>query len=841
MSDNIQVIVRCRARNEREVASNSPVIIGLPNDVHSHDEPFISVNTVPTSLVSNAISSSGSQPVSMGTGKVFKVDQVYGPNADQGLLFENVALPLFHDFVNGLNVTMLAYGQTGSGKTYTMYGDLQGEHAGIIPRVLSKLFNVLTGDYCVKLSCVELYKEELRDLMDDDRVIMNNKRKLRLVSDNSNKTATIQNLTEVHIDSHAMGFQILQKCLSRRKTSATKINDRSSRSHTVFTISIYRQADPNDSMSDYCVSKMNLVDLAGSEDINKSGATNERAREAGSINQSLLTLGKVINSLSEGKEPKHVPYRESKLTRLLQGSIGGKTRTALIAAISPAKINAHETTSTLNYASKAKNINNIPQSTNDSEMVLKRILVNDLSNQIARVTRDLLASKDKEGNIQMSIQNYAECNKKITTMEANLHEKNAEVHSLTERLTRKQTEIEELQRQLKDSEALRANEAAQLAKKSEEIGALDMQISILREKYDNKSGQLAELMLLNISDIVDVLTGFQQSIMDDKSLIGNELESLKSGIVQQVQHLRLDLKKKCDAIHQTIRSEIESLQTLLLEGLDVSSYIGKISECNFDKQIGSLEHTNMRFSKEIEAILNPENPVFKTIAERVDRQYLSQSTKLKEKMLSNISSTIKDIFSENMQVFNDTLKLTVSDVLSSGNERIDQSSSKQISDLAPIFYEMQVINNEIKQNVLNLESHLKNDITSTVGNVGTGMKSKLSSAISQITNMNVTDDSFAAAKIQKSIDMARQSLDKIETTAVKNHQHTTRVFKSLSSVLSNIGASPNTERYIPASTKRSLISCSLANSPKRRKQISLLKNSNVPFRSQIPQLDHSTH
>lgn len=835
MSDNIQVIVRCRARNEREIASSSPSIIGLANDVHSQDEPFISVNTLTSSLVSNAISASGTDPNSMGPGKVFKVDQVYGPNADQALLFENVALPLFHDFVNGLNVTILAYGQTGSGKTYTMCGDLQGEHAGIIPRVLSKLFDVLTGDYCVKLSCVELYKEELRDLI-NDQDIMNNKGKLRLVSDGTKKTATVQNLTEVHIDSYAMGFKILQMCLNKRKTSFTKLNDHSSRSHTVFTINIYRQANPGDSMSDYCVSKMNLVDLAGSEDINKSGAVNERAREAGSINQSLLALGKVINSLSEGKESKHVPYRESKLTRLLQGSIGGKTKTALIAAISPAKINAHETTSTLNYASKAKNIKNIPQSTNDSEMVLKKVLVNDLSSQIARVTRDLLASKDKEGNIKMSVQNYAEWNKKMMTMETDLNERNAEVHGLVLRLTRKENEIEKLQQQLKITEALRADATAQLAKKRDEVSSLDIQISILREKYTNKNEQLAQIMLINICDINDVLTSFQQSIMDDKSLIGNELESLKSQIVQQVQNLRTDLKKKCDIIQQSMQSEIESLQTLLLKSLDVSSYFGKISECNFDKQIGTLRDNNKRFSENMVKVLDAEYPAFKEIAEIADRRYLSESTKLKDRMISQITSTIENIFINNMQVVNDTLKLTVSDVLNSGNERIEGIHSKHIGDLVPIFHEMQDINNEIKLNVLDLEAHLKDDTVPNVRNVGARMKSKLSSTISKITDLKLTDDSVAMGKIQNSIDMARQSLDNIGTSTANNHHRTTGVFKNFRSVLASIERSPNTTKSIPASPKRSQSSHTLGNSPKRRKPI---MHSNI-IRSQIPQLSHSS-
>lgn len=837
MSDNIQVIVRCRSRNEREIASNSPSIIGLSNDVYSLEEPFVSVNNTPMSLVSSAISSSGIKS-SLAQGKVFKVDQVYGPNADQALLFENVALPLFHDFVNGLNVTILAYGQTGSGKTYTMCGDLEGENAGMIPRVLNKLFDVLSGDYCVKLSCVELYKEELRDLNSDDPDVTANKSKLRLVNDNSRKSATIQNLTEVPIDNSAMGFQILQRCLNKRKTGATKMNDISSRSHTVFTINIYKQANPSDCTSDYRVSKMNLVDLAGSEDVNKSGAINERAREAGSINQSLLTLGKVINSLSEGKEPKHIPYRESKLTRLLQGSIGGKTKTALIAAISPAKINAHETISTLNYASKAKDIKNIPQSTQDSEMVLKKVLVADLSSQIARVTRDLLASRDREGNIKMSVQNYDDYNKKLTSMESNLIEKNAEVQSMMMRMTRKEDEIQELQKQLKEAEALKDVAIAQLAKKNDEVGSLELQFSTLKEKYAIRNEQLAEVMLLNISDINDNLARFQRSIMDDKSLIGSQLESLKIEMVHQVQQLKTNLRKRGNEVQQLIRSELDCQQTAILKSLDVSPYLGQISKFDLGKPIQSLQDSHEQFSRDLDVILNPDSTPFKAIIERSDSQYLSKTIELKERILTNISSTIEDIFSNNKQAFADSLKLTVSEVLNTGGKRIALILTKHSDSLAPIYDQIEFANKNFKKNLSGLESHLERETYSTIQNTGESVKTKLTSAVELIMDLNLADD--YPTKIQKSIDIAKKGLENIGTSTTKNHLRTTGVFNNFRSVLANIDTTPNTTRSIPASQKRSPIGSPVGNSPKRRQQLSVASNSSILHRSQIPQLSHST-
>ncbi|RKP29341.1 kinesin-domain-containing protein, partial [Metschnikowia bicuspidata] len=389
MSDNIQVVVRCRARNQKEVDARSPSIVVLPDPVFSRDSPYISVNVCPDSNSSNAIS--GLHAGLHKSQKRFTVDQVYGPGADQALLFEKVAFPLFQDFLQGTNVTILAYGQTGSGKTHTMCGDLAGDGAGIIPRILTRLFDSLGPDSMVKMSCIELYKEELRDLADDALGLASVKTKLRLVPDLARDATApkIQNLCELPVDSAEMALKVVEKCLGKRRVAATKLNDLSSRSHAILSLTLYQELPSTLGNPQVRISRMNLVDLAGSEDVNKSGAVNERAREAGSINQSLLALGKVINCLSEGKDPKHVPYRESKLTRLLQGLLGGNTKTVLIATVSPAQINASETFSTLNYASKAKNIKNLPQLIQDSELVLKRVLLGDLSRHIARLTRDM--------------------------------------------------------------------------------------------------------------------------------------------------------------------------------------------------------------------------------------------------------------------------------------------------------------------------------------------------------------------------------------------------------------------------------------------------------------------
>ena len=214
----------------------------------------------------------------------------------------------------GYNCTVFAYGQTGTGKTYTMSGDMSdtlglvSDSAGIIPRVLSSLFSKLDadeGESSVKCSFIELYNEELRDLLSPDDGV-----KLKIYEDGQKKghnATMVQGMEESHIKNAADGIRLLQGGSHKRQVAATKCNDLSSRSHTVFTVTAYIKRATDAGEDFVSAGKLNLVDLAGSENIQRSGAENKRAAEAGLINKSLLTLGRVINALVERSS--HIPYR----------------------------------------------------------------------------------------------------------------------------------------------------------------------------------------------------------------------------------------------------------------------------------------------------------------------------------------------------------------------------------------------------------------------------------------------------------------------------------------------------------------------------------------------------
>ncbi|KYG41463.1 hypothetical protein M433DRAFT_158994 [Acidomyces richmondensis BFW] len=425
---NINVVVRCRGRNDREVRENSGVVVSTDG---------VKGKKVELSMGPSALSN-----------KTYHFDKVFSPAADQGMVFDEVVTPILDEVLSGFNCTIFAYGQTGTGKTYTMSGDISDmlpipDAAGIIPRVLHSLFDRLGEDesekceYSVKCSFIELYNEELRDLLAaDDNV------KLKIFDDTgkNGRTATlVQGMEESHIKNASKGIQLLREGSYKRQVAATKFNDHSSRSHTVFTVTVYMKRTTDAGEDFVSAGKLNLVDLAGSENIQRSGAENKRAAEAGLINKSLLTLGRVINALVD--KSSHIPYRESKLTRLLQDSLGGRTKTCIIATLSPAKSNLEETISTLDYAFRAKNIRNKPQV---NQLVSKKTLLKEFTAEIEKLKSELIATRQRNG-VYLTAETYEEITTvsesrrilseeqkdRIETMEANLRNKVQELFILT--------------------------------------------------------------------------------------------------------------------------------------------------------------------------------------------------------------------------------------------------------------------------------------------------------------------------------------------------------------------------------------------------------------------------
>jgi len=287
-------------------------------------------------------------------GKVYVFDKVFKPNATQEKVYDDAAKSIVKDVLNGYNGTIFAYGQTSSGKTHTMEGVMADpQKQGIIPRIVQDIFNHIYSmdenlEFHLKCSYFEIYLDKIRDLLDVTKVNLS-------VHEDKNRIPYVKGATERFVSSPDEVFEVIEEGKANRHIAVTNMNEHSSRSHSVFLINVKQENLENQKKLS---GKLYLVDLAGSEKVSKTGAEGQVLDEAKNINKSLSALGNVISALAEGVKS-HIPYRDSKLTRILQESLGGNARTTIIICCSPASFNESETKSTLDFGRRAKTIKNV--------------------------------------------------------------------------------------------------------------------------------------------------------------------------------------------------------------------------------------------------------------------------------------------------------------------------------------------------------------------------------------------------------------------------------------------------------------------------------------------------
>lgn len=269
-------------------------------------------------------------------------------------IFDFSIRPTVDDILNGYNGTVFAYGQTGAGKSYTMMGTNidDDEGRGVIPRIVEQIFaSIMTSpstiEYTVRVSYMEIYMERIRDLLAPQNDNLP-------VHEEKNRGVYVKGLLEIYVSSVQEVYEVMRRGGNARAVAATNMNQESSRSHSIFVITVTQKNVETGSAKS---GQLFLVDLAGSEKVGKTGASGQTLEEAKKINKSLSALGMVINALTDGKSS-HVPYRDSKLTRILQESLGGNSRTTLIINCSPSSYNDAETLSTLRFGTRAKSIKN---------------------------------------------------------------------------------------------------------------------------------------------------------------------------------------------------------------------------------------------------------------------------------------------------------------------------------------------------------------------------------------------------------------------------------------------------------------------------------------------------
>lgn len=341
-TNSVKVGVRIRPRNQKELDANMPVCFSPNSNNDSVEEVDESGDVV----------------------KNWPYDNIFGPDCTNTDIFETVGAGLVDAALDGYNTVLFMYGQTSSGKTFTLFG--AGDTAGLVSHsmdhVHKRVHSSIDTEYVIKLTYAELYNEELKDLLS-----VSPNENLKIIDDPV-LGPLIQNVTEVPFTTSSEIKALLDEGENRRHFGVTNMNAHSSRSHVIVRLSIEsrkvtKPSNPplranwgKDKPS--CISTLNLVDLAGSERAGKSGTSGQSLKEGSFINKSLLTLGTVISNLSEGKVGAHVPYRNSKLTRLLASALGGNAKTVMITCVSPASGNIAESLSTLRFASRTKRIVN---------------------------------------------------------------------------------------------------------------------------------------------------------------------------------------------------------------------------------------------------------------------------------------------------------------------------------------------------------------------------------------------------------------------------------------------------------------------------------------------------
>ncbi|KAH8405043.1 hypothetical protein KR222_005558 [Zaprionus bogoriensis] len=447
----VQVVVRCRPMSNRERSEGSPEVVNVyPNRGVVELQNLVDANKEQR--------------------KVFTYDAAYDASASQTTLYHEVVFPLVSSVLEGFNGCIFAYGQTGTGKTFTMEGVRGNDDLmGIIPRTFEQIWLHINRtenfQFLVDVSYLEIYMEELRDLLKP------NSKHLEVRERGSG--VYVPNLHAINCKSVDDMANVMKLGNKNRTVGFTNMNEHSSRSHAIFMIKIEMCDTETNTIK---VGKLNLIDLAGSERQSKTGASAERLKEASKINLALSSLGNVISALAENSP--HVPYRDSKLTRLLQDSLGGNSKTIMIANIGPSNYNYNETLTTLRYAQRAKNIQNQPVKNEDPQDAKLK----EYQEEIERLKR-LIAPQQQQRSEKLAAVSKKRVKKPKRELEQHPQPQQAAVEE------REQEESRESDAELSEPESDKENEA-EVAKSSEQLERERVENAKLAAKLAELEGQL---------------------------------------------------------------------------------------------------------------------------------------------------------------------------------------------------------------------------------------------------------------------------------------------------------------------------------------------------------------
>ncbi|CAH1155037.1 unnamed protein product [Phaedon cochleariae] len=480
------------------------------------------------------------------TTKTFKFARIFDENSTQMDIYRCIAVPIVQQVLQGYNGTIFAYGQSGTGKTYTMIGDIfNTDLRGIVPNIFTHIFaqiSLANNDlsYAVTATYLEIYNEEIRDLLSETP-----QKKLAL-REKPELGVFVNDLIGFTVNSLGEMMEILARGNKNRATGSTKLNESSSRSHAIFAILVETK---NNVTGKTTFGKLNLVDLAGSERVHKTMATGDRLKEAGKINLSLSVLANVISALVDGKST-HIPYRNSKLTRLLQDSLGGNSLTAMIAMISPNFLDSQESLYTLMYADRVKHIQN-------------------------RVTVNL----DKGSLIQ--------------TLESKIIELRNQLQTLT---LEEEKELKKLRKKSKTS------------LNKEELDKIEMEKNVLQNKID----MVQKKILVGGQNLAEKAQQ-QIELIENTAIELKHLDSSHQ-LLEEILYYKEKEKKLVGQSYATLQEEDKELDRGIEETeklLAKATQILVTKEMEYQNEVSSLLHTNKSLAKEmglVQFIMNQSTP-----------------------------------------------------------------------------------------------------------------------------------------------------------------------------------------------------------------------------------------
>ncbi|CAG5099910.1 Oidioi.mRNA.OKI2018_I69.XSR.g16744.t1.cds [Oikopleura dioica] len=718
--DKIKVCVRCRPMNEKETTEKARRCVDV-----SEKTGEVRINK-----------------------KSYFFDKVFGPDSSQVAVYKEVVVPIVKEVLGGYSCTIFAYGQTGSGKTYTMEGEKRSgsefswendPHSGIIPRTMNHIFDKLnSGDfseYAVHVSLIEIYNDEIFDLLSDRQDI----EKLKMFDDPNKKGAVkIKGVKEFAVSNKEDIYAIMERGSQKRKVTKTKMNAHSSRSHCVFQIQLSTKVKVEDSDGideDYIrQGKLYLVDLAGSENVGRSVAQNQQAREAGHINQSLLALGRVVTGLVEGSP--HIPYRESKLTRLLQDSLGGSTKTCIISTISPASTSQEETLSTLDYSARAKKISNKPQI---NQVIKKRALIEKFVNQIKALKADLAASQQKNSDYI----DPTEYEKMKEELEALNLEK--------EQMLVKDAQIEEEMQKLR-------NEIDDLIQKNKELKRKYKSVKADLHKTDFLKGEQLKANLKQYHLTKDLCTDLDKNegdIVELQRALGSCKQVMEKN-ASSIARFREDEIPECIKRSDFVQKSTDATESHMEK---VKASVGRV-EATLKEELDSHASVSRKGFEDLTAGVNELLASFKSKTEECAGEVESTSERLLKKLFESLED-FKISHDKSIQKLQ-----TITNSVSSSVESLNSEVLESLSSIQPEMENATSASEESTKILRETEKKMKETIEATMSQMMSQMISQMSQCLSSKSS---ADEKLrnAANSVSKSVESAKATLES-KTGDIKN-------------------------------------------------------------------------